>query len=416
MQVSVPQKLKSFPHIDEARAALGKCVHCGMCNATCPTYQLTGDELDGPRGRIYLIKGAIEGHAVTSMTQQHLDRCLTCRNCETTCPSNVPYAQLAEVGREVIEHRLSETGSARPLTERMMRWTLREGLTRPKVFSMLLAIGRKASPLLPGTLRKKLPPVHEQRPFSPKSHAREMIMLDGCVQPSLDASINDSAERVLDQVGISCSYAPRAGCCGAIRTHLGDRQGGLNEMRRNIDAWTPLLDAGAEALISTASGCGQMIKEYGHYLKDDPEYADRAKKVSAAVKDISEVLYEHREELGAIVAKGDAIVAYHPPCTLQHGLRVRGKAESILEAVGATVKKTADSHLCCGSAGTYSITQPTLAKQLRDDKLEKLEAFKPDAILTANIGCQCHLQSGTENSVRHWISWLDQALSDGRKK
>lgn len=394
----------------DAEAALRQCVHCGMCNATCPTFQATGDELEGPRGRIYLVKAALEGAVPTPATLQHLDQCLGCRACETTCPSQVPYTRLADIGRRDIAATLASQGRQRPLAVRALRWMLREGLTRPRLFAAALGVGRAIAPVLPQSLRKQLPPRRAAGPRPTARHAQAVVLLEGCVQPALDPRINAAATRVLDSVGLHCAVAPGAGCCGALRYHLDDVEGGLAAMRRNIDAWTPLLEAGAQAIVSTASGCGQMLREYGHLLRDDPAYAERARRVSALARDVSQVLAPHKERLRQAAPAAPLKAAYHPPCSLQHGLRVRGVVEALLGTVGVQAATCADSHLCCGSAGTYSILQPAMARRLRDDKLAQLRAVSPDLILSANIGCQTHLQSGTDTPVRHWIELLDQRL------
>jgi glycolate oxidase iron-sulfur subunit len=399
----------------EAEAILRRCVHCGFCTATCPTYQLLGDELDSPRGRIYLIKEVLEGAPATASTRLHLDRCLTCRNCETTCPSGVQYGRLVDIGRKVVEARATE---ARPLTERLERMALREGLTRRWLFDPAMKIGRVVRPLLPSTLQDKVPAPearHDVRkPFRPQRHPRKMLMLAGCVQPAMAPNIDDATMRVLDAVGIEAVVASKAGCCGAIRHHLTDQDGALAEVKRNVDAWSPYLEAGVEGLVMNASGCGAMIKEYGHLLRDDPAYAERAARISASTLDLSEVLLPFKSALVvSLRSPSGRRVAWHPPCTLQHGQQIRGKVEELLTAVGVDVKRCAESHLCCGSAGTYSVLQPELSKALRDRKLANLAATEPEAIVSANIGCITHLQSGTETPVMHWIELIANALRTG---
>ena len=415
---------------NEAEAILRRCVHCGFCTATCPTYLLLGDELDGPRGRIYLIKQVLEGREATASTRLHLDRCLTCRNCETTCPSGVQDGRLVDIGRKVVEERATE---ARSLAERLTRMALREGLTRRWLFDSAMTLGRIARPMLPATLANKVPIKPRARvkraPFKANRHARKMLLLDGCVQPAMAPNINAATTRVLDALGIETVVARRAGCCGAIRHHLNDHEGAKNDMRRNIDAWWPHLvhestrgsahgsDSGVECIVTTASGCGAMVKEYGHLLRDDPRYAAKAERIAKETRDLSEVLpaYELAAKLSPPTARR---VAYHPPCTLQHGQQIHGKVEALLRATGIDVHLCADSHLCCGSAGTYSLLQPELSFTLRDHKLANLAATRPDAIVSANIGCITHLRGGAEAPgavpVMHWIELLDAALDPPR--
>ncbi len=416
MQTNLADFLRNTPEGEEAKSIVGNCVHCGFCTATCPTYQLLGDELDGPRGRIYLMKQVLEGHAITESTRLHLDRCLTCRNCESTCPSGVRYGRLVDIGRKLVDDKLEAEGVQRPARERIARWVLREGLTRPALFGTALRLGQMVRPLLPGTLRNKVPA--QSSTAAPGTwprnvHARKMLLLDGCVQPAMSPNINAATARVFDRVGVQLLVAREAGCCGAIRFHTGDHDGGLDNMRRNIDAWWPHIEDGAEAIVMTASGCGAMVKDYGHLLRNDPKYAERARRVSALTRDLSEVLPDFADELHTLagaVPRDNRRVAYHPPCTLQHGQQIRGKVEALLTGLGVEVKLCADSHLCCGSAGTYSVLQPELAYRLRDDKLAKLQATQPEAIVSANIGCISHLQSGTGTPVMHWIELVDKML------
>ncbi len=392
----------------EAAAILRKCVHCGFCNATCPTYQLLGDELDGPRGRIYLIKQMLEGGEVTRSTQQHLDRCLTCLNCQTTCPSGVEYGHLIDIGRKLVEQRVE-----RPPLERAKRWLLREGLTS-SWFAPALKVGQVLRPLLPRVLKNKVPArTRRHSAHVGTIHPRKVLILQGCVQPAMLPNIDRATERVLDAAGIQVVYAAGSGCCGALRTHLSDARGGLNDMRRNIEAWTPqLLSGEIEAIISSASACALAIKEYGPALAHDPAYAERARRISALARDLSELLPAVAAALkDRLQAASQPRAAFHSPCTLQHGQRLRGNVESQLRALGFEVTAACDeSHLCCGSAGAYSILQPQIATQLRDRKLRNLGKLEPQIIVSANIGCIQHLQSGTSKKVLHWIELLDQAL------
>jgi glycolate oxidase iron-sulfur subunit len=411
MQTNLADFIKNTRAGKEADAILRACVHCGFCTATCPTYQLLGDELDGPRGRIYLIKQVLEGTKATVKTQSHLDRCLTCRNCESTCPSGVEYGRLLDIGRKVVDDQVP-----RPVAQQLTRKLLKEFLPRPWLFKPAMAAGQLLRPLLPRKLKNKVPEKQEAGIFPRREHARKMLLLDGCVQPAMSPNINHAAARVFDALGVQLLVAPKAGCCGAIRYHLNDQAGGLDDMRRNIDAWWPYVigsnGQGVEAIVMTASGCGVTVKEYGHLLAADPAYAVKAKAISALTKDLCEILPAFEAELQQkLQGKFTQRVAYHPPCTLQHGQQIRGKVEGLLRSVGVDVQLCADNHLCCGSAGTYSVLQPELSYRLRDNKLDNLQATKPDMIVSANIGCLTHLQSGTQTPVRHWIELLDQALA-----
>ncbi|WP_432239813.1 glycolate oxidase subunit GlcF [Herbaspirillum robiniae] len=412
MQTNLADFIRDTHEGQEADAILRNCVHCGFCTATCPTYQLLGDELDGPRGRIYLIKQVLEGKQATAATQSHLDRCLTCRNCESTCPSGVQYGRLVDIGRKVVEQQVP-----RPLSQRLARTALKELLPRKWLFRPAMKAGQMVRPLLPKVLQNKVPLPQQAGAWPTRAHGRQMLLLDGCVQPSMSPNINSATARVLDALGVQLFVPPKTGCCGAIRYHMNDQDGGLDDMRRNIDAWWPYIEGEgrdgikAEAIVMNASGCGATVKEYGHLLQHDHAYAEKARRISRMTLDISEILPEFEAELQQKLAGYDGKrVAYHPPCTLQHGQKIRGKVESILRAAGVDVQLCADSHLCCGSAGTYSVLQPELSYQLRDNKLKNLAATDPDMIVTGNIGCVTHLQSGTDTPVRHWIELLDAAL------
>lgn len=404
MQTTLSEQAKSLPRGEEAESILRSCVHCGFCNATCPTYQLLGDELDGPRGRIYLIKQVLEGNDVTRKTQAHLDRCLSCRNCETTCPSGVDYHNLLDIGRAVVDAAVQ-----RPLGQRLLREGLRAVVPKPGLFKGLLGSGQVFRAVLPATLQSKLPHNVEPAKARPtRRHARQVLMLEGCVQPGLSPNTNAATARVLDRLGISITPGREAGCCGAVDYHLDAQAAGLNRARRNIDAWWPSIEQGAEAIVQTASGCGAFIKEYGHLLSSDPAYADKAKKVSALAKDLVEVL--RNEPLETLAISSSQRVAFHCPCTLQHAQKLGGAVESVLTRLGYNLTAVPDSHLCCGSAGTYSLTQPELSRQLRDNKLNALESGKPEVIITANIGCQTHLNGAGRTPVRHWIELVEAAL------
>jgi glycolate oxidase iron-sulfur subunit len=411
MQTKLAPEFKGTPEGMAAEAILRKCVHCGFCTATCPTYQLLGDELDGPRGRIYLMKQVLEGAPVTRSTQQHLDRCLTCRNCESTCPSGVEYGHLVEIGRRLVDERVP-----RPTGEKAVRWLLKEGLTSP-LFAPAMKLGQMVRPLLPDSLKNKVPGKAPARAhqWPTRQHKRKVLMLMGCVQPAMMPNINSATARVLDAAGIQTVVADEAGCCGAIRTHLNDREGGLSDMRRNVDAWWPLVaQGGFEAIVMNASGCGVTVKEYGHALAGDAAYADKAKRIGELTRDLSELLPDMVAALKPKLRLRNVAtqLAFHPPCTLQHGQQLRGGVETHLNALGFNVQVAAvEAHLCCGSAGTYSVLQPELAYQLRDRKLANLAPLEAQAIVSANIGCIQHLQTGTTTPVRHWVELLDEALA-----
>ena len=409
MQTQLTSEFAHTPDGEEAKAIVRKCVHCGFCNATCPTYQLLGDELDGPRGRIYLIKQVLEGTPATRSIQLHLDRCLTCLNCQTTCPSGVEYGHLVEIGRRIVDARVE-----RPVEEKALRWVLKEGLTSP-LFGPALRAGQALRPLLPAVLRQKIPARSPRTALAVQArrHARKVLMLRGCVQPSMMPNIDAAAVRVLGRIGVEAVFASGTGCCGALRTHLSDTPGGLEDMRRNVDVWSALLNTGDfEAIIVSASACALAVKEYHHALAGDPVYAPKAARVSGLARDLSEFLPEFASALkDQVGASGAQRLAFHAPCTLQHGQGVRGTIEAHLSALGFEISgDIAESNLCCGSAGAYSVLQPLIATQLRDRKLANIGALQPACIISANVGCIQHLQSGTATPVKHWIEVLDDAL------
>jgi glycolate oxidase iron-sulfur subunit len=401
MQTNIVERYANTDYGREAEAILRKCVHCGFCTATCPTYQLLGDELDGPRGRIYQIKEILEGATPTASTQTHLDRCLTCRSCETTCPSGVDYGRLADIGRKIVE---DEVG--RSWIQTLIRKALIVVIPNRQLFGLLMRMGQLFRPLMPGAIRRKIPQRVAPSVWPTSTHTRTMLILEACAQPSATPNVNAAAARVLDRLGIQLIAAKEAGCCGAVAHHLSDHDRSFDAVKRNIDAWWPLIEQGAEAIVITASGCGVMVKEYGHLLADDPLYAEKAQRVSEMAKDISEVLVN--EDLGGLKVRGAKTLAFHSPCTLQHGQKLNGLTEGILRELGFDLKPVADSHLCCGSAGTYSILQPDLSKRLLKNKVKALEATGAPTIATANVGCQLHLSTGANTPVKHWIELVDE--------
>lgn len=406
MQTTLSEQSRQLPRAAEAEKILRSCVHCGFCNATCPTYQLLGDELDGPRGRIYLIKQVLEGAPATEQTQLHLDRCLSCRNCETTCPSGVDYHNLLDIGRAVVDQAVP-----RPAAQRLLREGLRALAPNPRLFKGLLRVGATFRPLLPRMFESKLPQPMRTSGLRPvPRHARRVMLLEGCVQPGLSPNTNDATARVLDRLGISVIPVAEAGCCGALDYHLDAQAKGLDRARQNIDAWWPHLQNGAEAIVQTTSGCGAFIKDYGHLLEADPVYADKARRISEMTIDLVQVLAQ--EPLEQICAASEQRIAVHCPCTLQHALKLGGAVEAVLTRLGFNLTAVPDGHLCCGSAGTYSLTQPTLARQLRDNRLNALESGRPQLIVTSNIGCQSHLASAGRTPVVHWIERVDQSLAE----
>lgn len=414
MQTNLADFIKDTPEGQEANAILRACVHCGFCNATCPTYQLLGDELDGPRGRIYLIKQVLEGAKATAKTQLHLDRCLSCRACETTCPAGVNYGRLLDIGREIVKRQAERDPIAI-----LSRKTLRKTLLSPSLFDPLLRAGQIARPFLPGFLKDKVPRRYSGGAWPAARHPRKMLVLDGCVQPALAPNINAAAARVLDRIGISLLRAERAGCCGALSYHLDAQEEGLDSMRRNVDAWWPHVERGVEAIVMTASGCGVTVKEYGRLLAHDVRYAAKAERISTLAKDISEIVAAEPDQIGILLRNSkpgtrNPKLAFHSPCTLQHGMRITGVVEKILAAAGFELTPAPDSHLCCGSAGAYSILQPALAKRLLANKVKALESGAPAQIATANIGCLMHIQGGAALPVRHWIEVLDEVLGQSQ--
>jgi glycolate oxidase iron-sulfur subunit len=413
MKTNLAESIKDTPEGKEANAILRACVHCGFCTATCPTYQLLGDELDGPRGRIYLMKELLEGAPVTQSTQLHLDRCLTCRACETTCPSGVKYGRLVDIGRAIVE---KEVG--RGAIEGLLRTGLKTVIPHARLFTALLRLGQWTRPLLPASLQRKIPPRVFPTAWPGPRHSRRMLVLQGCVQPGIAPSINPALARLLDAIGISLIAPNEAGCCGAVAYHLNAQDEGLRYMRRNIDAWWPHVEQGVEAIVMTASGCGVLVKEYGHLLAGDLGYAEKAAKISALTKDAAEVLTSEAPALERALNQSQAPssdartsrIAFHAPCTLQHGQQISGVVERLLKVAGYELTYVPDGHLCCGSAGTYSLLQSELSQRLLANKVGALESGGPQAIATANIGCLAHIQTGTQLPVRHWVELVEERL------
>lgn len=402
MQTNIREDILATPAGQEADRILRACVHCGFCTATCPTYQLLGDELDGPRGRIYQIKQMLEGEAPTRQTQRHLDRCLTCRSCETTCPSGVQYGRLVDIGRGLLEEQLS-----RSPVETLLRRMLRLFIPYAGRMRLALTIASPFKWFLPSSLRKKVPPVRTSTRPALAQHARRMLVLDGCIQSVATPQTNDALARILDKLGVTLVAAAKAGCCGGMSYHLGVHDEGLDFMRTNIDAWWPEVENGVEAIIVSASGCGVTVKEYGELLAHDQQYAEKAKRISELARDPVEVLAN--EELSSLGKPGNGKrVAFHSPCTLQHGQSITGSVEAVLGKAGYELTPVENAHLCCGSAGTYSILQPEISQQLLANKVEALNAGGPEVIATANIGCQLHIATAAGVPVVHWLELLEQ--------
>jgi len=409
MDTRLAPELRDNPHALAAQSVISKCVHCGFCLATCPTYNLLGDELDSPRGRIYLVKQVLEGNEPTAATQQHLDRCLTCRNCETTCPSGVEYGHLIDSGRALVEERVP-----RSLFDRLKRQAILSVLPYKNRLAPLLGLGRWVRPVLPASIKASVPVSVPAGDWPAPTHTRRMLVLDGCAQAAITPQTNAASARVLNALGVSLVSVTEAGCCGAIHHHLNEQDKAKQLIRQNIDAWWPEIERGAEAIIVTASGCGVMVKDYGHLMAADTDYAAKALRVSELAKDLVEVIGS--EDVSALHPAAQSVgkVAFHPPCTLQHGQKLPQVTEALLSKLGFTLTQFNDAHTCCGSAGTYSLFQPKISHQLRDNKLDNILQSEPDVIVTANIGCQLHLQAGSGRPVTHWIELLDSALQANR--
>lgn len=399
MQTQLQPEWLNTPDGQTADTILRNCVHCGFCLSACPTYGLLGDELDSPRGRIYLIKSLLEGNDVSRESLSHLDSCLTCRSCETTCPSGVEYGHLLDIGRHAMEQQVT-----RPLWQRLMRWGVRKSLTTPWLFNLVVRV----MPFLrhSSAIAFSVQELALQQQLADRADvlASSVLLLKGCVQPALAPNINQASIKVLNKLGWNVIETTQSQCCGALNQHLSAHDDALAQVKANIDAWYPYLQQGVKAIISTASGCGVMLKDYGHLLRADPIYAEKAQAIAQASKDISEFLLT--QDLSKFTHFDNQTITFHSPCTLQHGQQLQGVVEQALRKLGYRVNPVKDAHLCCGSAGTYSLFNPTIAKQLRDNKLENLLAHKTDVIVTANIGCLMHLQKGTEVQVKHWIEIL----------
>jgi glycolate dehydrogenase iron-sulfur subunit len=406
------------PDTAEANTILRTCVHCGFCTATCPTYVLLGDELDSPRGRIYLIKEMLENdRAATAETVKHIDRCLSCLSCMTTCPSGVHYMHLVDHARRHIEETYT-----RPLQDRLLRRLLGTVLPRPALFRLALlgaALARPLAGLLPAPLATMLR-LAPRRPASPAAvdtpqtipaegpRRKRVALLTGCAQQVLAPEINEATVRLLTRHGCEVVIPHGAGCCGALVHHMGQEAPSLAYARRNIDAWQLVIDAGKlDAIVINASGCGTQVKDYGYMLRGDPAYAAKATRISALAKDVTEIMAEIG--LMAPVRATGQRVAYHSACSMQHGQRIRNEPKALLQTAGFTVLEVPDGHLCCGSAGTYNLLQPELATRLRDRKIETIESVAPEIVATGNIGCMTQLASGMSLPVVHTAGLLDWA-------
>jgi len=407
VEIHLDKKIAGEAWAQEAKSIVRKCVHCGFCNATCPTYQLLGHESDGPRGRIYLITQLLEGQPADEQTRAHLDRCLLCRACETTCPSGVSYGRLLETGRHMLEQQEPRTG-----LDRLKRKLMTTLIPNQRLMQTGVGLARPFRGLLPASVSSQLPLAGKDLSRPANKHPRKMLLLEGCAQSGLTPETNAAAARVLDRFGIQLQPETKAGCCGALRLHTSEREKGLRDIKQRIDTWWPLVEAGVEmgieAIISTASGCGVTVQDYGELLKDDPEYAGKAMRIADMAVDISEIISnEIEKQPPGPELQQNLKVAFHNPCTLQHGQKIVGRIEAILQRYGFKLMPVADPHLCCGSAGTYSVLQPSLSGQLKADKLAKLQAHSPDLIATANVGCQLHLRKDSKLPVLHWIELLD---------
>jgi glycolate oxidase iron-sulfur subunit len=400
LQTNLAPKFQQGRHAEAIETILRKCVHCGFCNATCPTYQIRGDELDGPRGRIYQMKQFFEGAPANAEMLKHLDRCLTCHACETTCPSGVKYTHLLEIGKTSIERELP-----RPWWDRARRWGIVRFINSGWIFALAVKIGQAFVPILPAKLRESVPARQTPVDRINAQHSRKVLMLGGCVQPTLAPNTNARASNLLNKFGIEVIELPENLCCGAAALHTSEPEYGMRQVKRLIDSWWPHIEAGAEAIVVTATGCGVTVKDYEHLLADDPDYAAKAKKVSSLFRDLTELVEAEIEAMDPVEMPAKR-VAVHTPCSMQHGLGITNRVETLLAKAGYEICAVAEGHLCCGSSGTYSMLQPTLSAQLQQNKVRALSVDQPDIIATANIGCQLHLAQGNGIPVVHWIELI----------
>lgn len=405
MEVRLSDSLRGNPAAEEGERLIRACVHCGFCLPACPTYQLVGDELDSPRGRIYLIKEVLEGRGGAT-AREHLDRCLLCRACEEACPSGVQYGRLVEASRPLVAAQ-----RPRGARDRLSRWALGAVIPHPFRFSLAVLLGRAIRPLLPASLATKLPSQVLRAPSLPprRAHSRRALIVPGCAQSVLSPATHVALARVCDRVGIEPVFSRGSGCCGALLHHFGSERAALRQIRRNIDLWWPVLQAGAEALLIPASACSLMVQEYPDLLKNDPRYADRARRIASAVKDPADLLLS--EELSLSIEPPTRPVALHCPCTQK-----AGRIEKLFQDLGIPLALQPASPACCGAAGAYALLQPKLSSQLRALKASALEAGEPTEILTANIGCQLHLGAGSRLRVRHWIELVDECQTGGLRR
>ena len=410
MHVDISPKLSDSADAKAAALLIRSCVHCGMCLPACPTYRLFGNELDSPRGRIYLLKNTLESGVAAPAAQKHFDRCLTCRACEPACPSGVEYGKIADFGRALIARE-----KPRPFLQKAIRRFIAEFFSRPIFVGIIVRIGWAIRFFLPSSLVRTLPNSPAVSLPFPR-HRRRMILLEGCAQSAFAPSINSSLAKILDKIGVSAIVAPAAGCCGALRFHLDLQKEGRNDMRRNVAAWHSLLKSGdAECILMTASGCGASVKEYGAHLAEDSAFAEKAKFVSEKTADAAEFLRREWESLTPhldLESADKKRVAAHEPCTLQNAAKLPGIVGELLGRSGFEVTPSADSSQCCGSAGAYSLLQPQISKRLRERKLQSLMGGGPQIIATANIGCLLHLRGGTDTPVHHWLELLAEKIRD----
>jgi glycolate oxidase iron-sulfur subunit len=402
MRTDVAATLQETAAAARAEAVIGACVHCGLCNAACPTYRLTGDELDGPRGRIYLMKSALEGEPIGTLTLSHLDRCLECRACESACPSGVEYHRLLDIGRGFVGRAVEH-----PPESRRTRAAIRFAAAHPGMLAGLLSLGRLARFALPTRLKEKIPPKRARGVWPPGRHERRMLILGGCVQSAAAPDFNAATARVFDRIGISVVEGD--GCCGAVPFHLQAEDYARDMVRRRIDEWSAALDDGCEAVLVNASGCAAFVRDWLDLLADDPDYSVKARRVAAAVKDPIEVL--RGGSFAGLALPAAPRIAVHDPCTLRNGPGLGGEVALLLERLGYQPQRVANESQCCGSAGSYSLLQPEIASRLRREKLLDLAASNPAAIVTANIGCWMHLAAVSRIPVRHWIEAVDDLIS-----